>query len=267
MYRYIAFLGFIGFMMCVETGLAESTPFKSGVIETSREPANRYELAGKNISIYYSASDPDNESRLTYRRGAKFSRHFTGDDIRVEHTEIAQLVTVTLHQVADLKTITLSLLIPSVNLDENHQALFETKALITGHHTTIGGPDWVEGPIQTYHSAKLFGRASHVETPPEDASGVIGKVRVSPICPGPQQPGQVCAGPLSNVPVQIHDELDNIVGTAITDSQGFFSIATNPGNFTVHVDTDGVFPHCPLRSLTVPDRLVLITINCDSGIR
>ena len=267
MNKYFTFLGLISLMLCVETGSAESGSFSTGMVETSTVPANRYELAGSNISIYYTASGPDNEAQLTYRRGAKYRRHFVGDDIRVEQTEIAQLVTVTLHQIPDLKTITLSLLIPSVNLDENHQALFETKALITGHHTTIGGPDWVEGPIQIYHSVKLFGQASHVEVPPMDASGVIGKVRVSPICPGPQQPGQVCAGPLPNVPVQILDELDNIVGTAITDSQGFFSIATNPGNFTVHVDTDGVFPHCPLRSLTVPDGLVLISINCDSGIR
>ena len=78
-------------------------------------------------------------------------------------TEIAQLVTVTLRQVPDLKTTTFTLLIPSIILNGRNSALFETTAFITSHHTTIAGLDLVEGPIQTYIAVKLRAQVSLVE--------------------------------------------------------------------------------------------------------
>jgi hypothetical protein len=207
------------------------------------------------------------EALLTYRRGVRNPRHFRGDEIRVVRTEMAQFVTVTLWQVPDLKTITLTLLIPSINLDGTEPVLFETKSLVTTHHTTIAGPDLVKGPLQTYQTGRLHAKAGHAEFLSEGRPGVFGKVTISPTCPGPQQPGQICVGPLSDVPVQLRDELDQIVGTAITDEWGFFDIRSEAGDYTIHIETEGVFPVCPQTPVTVPDGLVAVTIRCDTGIR
>ena len=67
--------------------------------------------------------------------------------------------------------------------------------------------------------------------------------------------------------VQILDSMDQIVGTAITDSRGLFAIRSEAGDYTVYFDLDGIFPRCPLTPITVLDGLVAVTIDCDTGIR
>ena len=115
------------------------------MIEDSPEPPNQYEFASKRASMTFTESSPDSEAMLTYRRDSREPRHFKGDEIRVAQVEMGQLVTVTLWNVPDLKTITFTLLIPSVNLDGSGPVLFETKPLVTSHYTTIAGPDLVQG--------------------------------------------------------------------------------------------------------------------------
>jgi hypothetical protein len=67
--------------------------------------------------------------------------------------------------------------------------------------------------------------------------------------------------------VQILDSMDQIVGTAITDSRGLFAIRSEPGDYAVYFDLDGIFPRCPSTPITVLDGLVAVTIDCDTGIR
>ena len=240
---------------------------RAEVIEAFQEQAYEYDFAGKNVSIFYSTPGPNGGALLSYRWGLKKPLLFGGDEIRVVRTEIAQLVTVTLRQIPDLKTKTFTLLIPSINLNGRNSALFETTGFITSHHTTIAGPDVVEGPIQTYVALKLLAQVSPVDFFSEGRSGVIGKVTISPTCPGPQQPGQKCVDPFPDATVQILDSMDQIVGTAITDSRGLFAIRSEPGDYTIYFDLDGIFPRCPPTPITVLDGLVAVTIDCDTGIR
>ena len=89
---------------------------RAEVIEAFQEQAYEYDFAGKNVSIFYSTPGPNGGALLSYRWGLKKPLLFGGDEIRVVRTEIAQLVTVTLRQIPDLKTKTFTLLIPSINL-------------------------------------------------------------------------------------------------------------------------------------------------------
>jgi|GEM_PF-1599005 len=262
MRKHLALIGFLGLMLAAGHARAGAQ-----VIEDAPIQPNQYEFAGRNLTIFYSTSSLTGEPMLTSQRGSYKPRHFEGGEIRVERTEISHLVTVTLMQIPDLKTITLTVMIPVINLHELEPVLFETTAVITIHHTTIAGSDLVEGPVQIYLTRWLRAQASHVDFFSMEGSGVIGKVIRSPTCPGPQRPGQFCVGPLPDASVQVRDDMDTVVATAITDDRGLFSIRAEPGDYTVKIDSAGVWPHCPETPITIPDRLVPMTINCDTGIR
>ena len=262
MRKNISLISFVGFILWANSG-----PVESGLIERAHELPNQYEFAGRKASMTYIAPGLNREAMVTYRRGSRELRQFRGDEVRVAETEMGNLVTVTLWSVPDLKTITFSLLIPTVNLDGPDPRLFETKSLVTIHHTTIAGSDLVQGQLQSYLTGNLLAQASHVEGPSNPGSGVFGKVTVSPTCPGPQRPGQICVGPLSETAIQILDENDQIVETAITDEKGLFAIRSEPGEYTIHIDTGGTFPVCPETPVTIPEGLVAVMIRCDTGIR
>ncbi len=247
-------------------GLATGVASEFGA-EAFNDPPNLYEFAGKTMTIHYSTSSFDGQPRLSFRRRSGRLRQFAGEEIRAERTEIGQLVTVTTREIPDLKTVTLTLLIPDINLDERGPVMFETRVFFTSHHTTIAGKDLVEGPLQTYFAPELIGQASSVEFFADAEPGVFGKVTQSPICPGPQQPGQKCKGPLPDALVELLDGSGSVMASAVTDAQGLFALHALPGEYTVSVDPGGALPHCEPITVTVAELIVPVMIDCDTGIR
>ena len=75
--------------------------------------------------------------------------------------EIGQQVTVIIEQIPDLRTVTFTLLLPAINLDEP-ETRFRTIGIIATHRTSIGGPDLVKGVLQTYRLKELRGTAQWV---------------------------------------------------------------------------------------------------------
>lgn len=96
----------------------------------------------------------DGRSRL--RLGG---REFVGDQIGVANTALGTEVTVTTEVVEDLRTVTLTVLLPAVNLRGMTEAGFETLAIETASATTIGGPRLVDGPVQRYRVLHGMARA------------------------------------------------------------------------------------------------------------
>jgi hypothetical protein len=118
---------------------------------------NLFELRGRNVEITYGILRGRGEF-LDYhdrRRDVTFS----GEEIDSLETRIGKLITVTLETVPDSHELTLTLLLPRINL-EGQSDSFETPAIRTKHLTSIGGPDLVEGPLQTYDTVQLRGTAS-----------------------------------------------------------------------------------------------------------
>ena len=155
--------------------------FSTGV-EAAVSP-NMYELMGAGVKITYSTTGFSGIAQLNYQDPSR-NLQFSGEQIRVTPTEIGQMVTVTLEQIPDLKTVTYSLLIPDINLARD-VAVFKTTGITTTHLTSIGGPALIEGPVQTYRTQTLRGRASNVNFIQPALSGVLGEVTFSPTCPGP----------------------------------------------------------------------------------
>jgi hypothetical protein len=118
---------------------------------------NLFELRGGGIKVTYSTSSIDGQPQLTYE-DQKISLTFQGKEIRSLDTEIGLQLTVTLEQIPDLQTVTLTLILPMINLQGN-EGRFQTQAIITTHRTSIGGPDLVKGPLQLYRVKSLRGIA------------------------------------------------------------------------------------------------------------
>ncbi len=116
--------------------------------------------AANHVHITYSTSGVDGRAHLGYT-DPKLQRSFTGKEIRVLPSEIGALVSVTLDQAPDLHTITLTLLVPAINLQMTRAGI-STKAILTTQHTSIGGPALVKGALQTYKVLTLQGTASVV---------------------------------------------------------------------------------------------------------
>lgn len=114
-------------------------------------------IKGVGIEITYSTSSFSGPPLLTYKDWQR-TLTFQGDEIRQLDSEIGQQVTVIIEQIPDLRTVTFTLLLPVINLDEP-ESRFRTLGIIATHRTSIGGPDLVKGALQTYRVKELRGIA------------------------------------------------------------------------------------------------------------
>jgi hypothetical protein len=136
-----------------------SGTFDEVVNSPVRQP-NLFLITGVGIEITYSTSSFEGPPLLIYK-DRQNTLTFQGEEISQLESEIGQQVTVTIEQIPDLRTVTFTLLIPTINLDES-EIRFRTIGIIVTHQTTIGGPDLVKGALQTYRVKELMGRAQSV---------------------------------------------------------------------------------------------------------
>ena len=117
-----------------------------------------YHLAGNGVKIVFSMEDPS-ELELVYE-DKQGERKFTGRAIYREETQLGFMPSVVLTEVPDLHRITLSLAVPSANRPDNVRSIpLKTFAVLTTSHTSISGPETVEGQIQSYEILSLEGNA------------------------------------------------------------------------------------------------------------
>ena len=129
---------------------------------TANTKPNRFELrdVAGHTRIIYDTSGVDGRPHLDYT-DQQLHRSYAGKEIGVLPSEIGTLVSVTLEEVPDEHTVTLTLLVPAVNL-QDRQATIDTAAILTTQRTGIGGPALVRGALQTYRVLTLRGTASLV---------------------------------------------------------------------------------------------------------
>lgn len=123
-------------------------------------PPNQFVLRNGSVHVEYSTTGIDGIPHLDYREGSKVAS-FRGDQIRLEKTEIGDLVTVTLSAIPDLESNTLSLLIPKVNLDSSLETLIRTQGIKTKHKTAVS-PNLLRGQLDNYTFLILKGTARAV---------------------------------------------------------------------------------------------------------
>lgn len=124
---------------------------------------NLYELSSGNTRISFSTTSFSGAPQLTYSNGHT-TLTFQGNDIRTEDGPVGMLVTVDLEYVPDLRTVSLTLVVPQVNLRGNAvEAPVNTIAILTTHRTSIGGPQLISGQVQTYRTLRSHGLARLVD--------------------------------------------------------------------------------------------------------
>ena len=116
---------------------------------------NQYILNDEDLTVTYTLLDPSNPT-LTYNDGAQ-TRNFRGSEIRVMHTEIARLVTVTTRMTVDTGSTSFSVLIPAVLSPDGQSQTFETVGISTVHKTGPMIPS--PGARETYEISKMRGTA------------------------------------------------------------------------------------------------------------
>jgi hypothetical protein len=122
---------------------------------------NLFTFRGRGVEVSYATSSFSGQPLLTYK-DARQSRSFGGPQIRTLATEIGSLVSVTLEQVPDHHTLTLTLVVPEVHLAGRAVAV-TSQAILTTQRTSIGGPRLITGAVQTYRVIALQGTARFVQ--------------------------------------------------------------------------------------------------------
>lgn len=122
--------------------------------------ANLFELSSNSIHVTFSGTSILGGPILSYRDD-QFSRSFRGEEIRLQDTELGQLITVTLEAIPDLRTVTFSLVLPIVTVMPQSAGIrIKVPGLTITNPTTIAGPP--PGPQKLYSVVNLRGTAQFI---------------------------------------------------------------------------------------------------------
>ena len=126
-------------------------------------PANAYDLeSSRGLRVSYSASSFGGVPLFHYDDGTR-ELSFRDDELRTEKTSIGTLITVRLKDTPDLEGIDFTLVVPRVNVDDSREGPVKTFGFWTRQRTTIGGPDLVDGQVESYRTVRLAGTAQYLD--------------------------------------------------------------------------------------------------------
>lgn len=69
--------------------------------------------------------------------------------------------------------------------------------------------------------------------------GVAGQATMSPTCGGPQREGQDCTAAFDGAHVKVEDDTGQVVASAVTGLDGYYSFALEAGTYTLIAEGDG----------------------------
>jgi hypothetical protein len=117
---------------------------------------NLFELSYGDVQITFSTSSFAGPPQFSHS-GPRGQHTFSGEEIRTLESELGTEVTVTLESIPDLRTVTLTLVLPAFRLPAENESAFQTVAVFTTVSTTIAGPP--PGADRTYEVVQLDGVA------------------------------------------------------------------------------------------------------------
>jgi hypothetical protein len=124
---------------------------------------NLFDLKDRKASLSYTPAGIGGKASLIYVAGDS-TRTFGADDITVTETPAGTLVSVLVEIFPDVRTKTLNLLVPVINLPDGATEFpVETIAVLASKSVLLGGPRTFRGQAQTYETLKLTGVARVVD--------------------------------------------------------------------------------------------------------
>ena len=123
---------------------------------------NSFQLSGDyGVEITYDETSITGEPRFTFRDGSR-DVSASGDEIRREETNVGTLVGATVEAVPDRDVTDVSVLLPTINLDDD-EAECAAIAIETTTRSAIGGPSTISGPLQSYKAYAVNGTARSLQ--------------------------------------------------------------------------------------------------------
>ena len=116
------------------------------------------ELHGDDAQLTLRMTDDPDERELSFRYGEN-DRRFEGSEIRLEPSELGELLHVGLQDAPDDILVKLTLLLPPLNLPETREVDVETVAIISTHRQSAFTPQLPEGQLTSYRTLPLAGFA------------------------------------------------------------------------------------------------------------
>jgi hypothetical protein len=124
------------------------------------ETPNQYQLTSNEVQITYTPGNDNGQPELGYQ-GAHGNLTFTGNDIRSEETLLGTLLTVFLVRTVDTGSVTLTLLVPGVNLAGTAEQPVQTVAIETQNLFSILDRNKPR-QTQTYQVYNVQGTAKYI---------------------------------------------------------------------------------------------------------
>ena len=127
--------------------------------QQNQEP-NQYQLTGDGLQITYTPGNDNGQPQLGYQ-GSHGNLTFTANDIRSEETVPGTLITIFLVRTVDTGSVTLTLLLPGVNLAGTTEQPIQTIAIETQNLFSILDRNKAR-QTQTYQVYNLQGTARYI---------------------------------------------------------------------------------------------------------
>jgi hypothetical protein len=121
---------------------------------------NHYQLTSNEVQITYTPSNSNGQPELSYQ-GSHGNLTFTGSDIRSEETTPGTLITVFLVRTVDMGSVTLTLLMPGVNLADTTEQPIQTLAIETQNLFSVVDRNKAR-QTQIYQVYNLQGTAQYI---------------------------------------------------------------------------------------------------------
>jgi hypothetical protein len=100
------------------------------------------------------------------------------------------------------------------------------------------------------------------------ASGVEGRVTLSPSCPGAQRAGSDCRAPYADARLLLISDRGAAVASARAAPDGAYRLYAPAGRYRLRVTGTAKPTHCPSIEVTVAaEGYTVSDIDCDSGMR
>ena len=128
--------------------------------QQNQEP-NQYQLTGDGLQITYTPGNDNNEQPQLGYQGSHGNLTFTANDIRSEETVPGTLITIFLVRTVDTGSVTLTLLLPGVNLAGTTEQPIQTIAIETQNLFSILDRNKAR-QTQTYQVYNLQGTARYI---------------------------------------------------------------------------------------------------------
>lgn len=110
---------------------------------------NLFQLSGGDLQVSYSTSSLVGQPQFSYHDPG-LSEGFSGDRIKVEHTEIGTIVSVVIRQTIDAGSTTFSLIIPSIGtMPASGSVAISTIGITTIHKLKLFGHEPGQSSINT----------------------------------------------------------------------------------------------------------------------